>query len=103
MDFHKFRHLILKISWQTSCIKTFKLAAFILIILLKIYFLRSVEDIDLYAGGFLERTIRPWNTIGPTFYRIVENQFSELKNGDRFYYENEKSPYPFTLGFKIFL
>jgi len=50
-----------------------------------------VNDIDLYAGGFLENTLSPTNT----FEKIIMQQFNELRNGDRFYYENPQN------GFKL--
>ena len=52
----------------------------------------SVYDIDLYVGGLME-TISPTSYIatGPTFSCIIMNQFSNLKNADRFYYENGPS------------
>ncbi len=54
-----------------------------------------MNDIDLYAGGFLENTLSPTNTIGPTFEKIIMQQFNELRNGDKFYYENPQN------GFKL--
>ena len=55
-----------------------------------------MNDIDLYAGGFLENPLPPTLTIGPTFNEIIMQQFKELKNGDRFYYENPQNG--FTAG-----
>ena len=63
---------------------------------------RSVDDIDLYVGGLLENGIKPIRTVGPTFQKILMKQFAELKNGDRFFYENDISPGKFTLGKLIF-
>jgi hypothetical protein len=57
----------------------------------------------LYVGGLLENGIKPIRTIGPTFQKIVMKQFAELKNGDRFFYENDISPSKFTLGKFFFI
>ena len=62
-----------------------------------------MNDIDLYAGGLLEKKLSNLTVVGPTFGCIVSKQFSDLKNGDRFYYENApvigtNSPTAFKLG-----
>jgi len=47
----------------------------------------SVSNIDLWVGGLAEdHTSR--GSLGPLFTRIVANQFTRLRDGDRFYYEN---------------
>lgn len=53
-----------------------------------ICFFRSVQDIDLYAGGLSEDSLSDTEAVGRTFGCIIMNQFRDLKNGDRFYYEN---------------
>ena len=47
----------------------------------------SVNDIDLYTGGLAEAHVGG-GTLGETFNRIVEDQFTNLKHGDEFYYLN---------------
>ena len=49
---------------------------------------RSVFDIDLYAGGLSEFVSSDQYIIGPTFLCLIMNQFSDLKKGVRFYFEN---------------
>ena len=51
----------------------------------KVY--QSVNDIDLYVGGLAEAHVGG-GTLGETFNRIVEDQFTNLKHGDEFYYLN---------------
>lgn len=47
----------------------------------------SPSDIDLFVGGLLESSDGE-ATVGPTFREIIADQFSRLKKGDRYFYEN---------------
>merc|ERR1719203_1440813 len=47
---------------------------------------RSVDDIDLYVGGFLEAA-HDDSILGPVFKCIIGDQFARLKKGDRFFYD----------------
>ncbi|CAF0930096.1 unnamed protein product [Brachionus calyciflorus] len=48
----------------------------------------NVADIDLYAGGLMEKRTSNFTLAPATFACIVMKQMTDLKNGDRFYYEN---------------
>ena len=53
-----------------------------------------VDDVDLYAGGVMEKPM--WGgVLGRTFSYLVAHQFLLLRHGDRFWYEN----YDKTTGF----
>jgi len=47
----------------------------------------SPADIDLWIGGLSEAD-RPGAMVGPTFYTILVDQFTRLRDGDRFWYQN---------------
>ena len=47
----------------------------------------SVNDIDLVSGGLAEDP-RPGALLGETYYRIIRDQFTRLRDGDRFWYQN---------------
>ena len=60
---------------------------------------RRVEDIDLFAGGISEVPVGD-GIVGPTFGKIIAEQFRRSRYGDRYFY-NVKGPGAFTLS-KLF-
>jgi peroxidase len=48
----------------------------------------SVDKIDAFEGGLAEDHV-PGSDMGPLFTRILVNQFTRLRDGDRFFYLNE--------------
>jgi peroxidase len=49
----------------------------------------SIDAVDLWAGGLAEDHTEG-AVIGPTFGRIIGDQFTALRDGDRYYFENQK-------------
>ena len=47
----------------------------------------NVDSIDLWVGGLAERHL-PGSSLGATFTRIVVDQFTRLRDGDRYWYQN---------------
>lgn len=60
------------------------------------FLIRHPDDIDLWSGGISEYKL-PGSVIGPTFACIIARQFSNIRKGDRFWYENKEFPSSFTL------
>ncbi|HLN31020.1 MAG TPA: peroxidase family protein [Gemmataceae bacterium] len=48
----------------------------------------NVNNIDAFEGGLAEDQL-PGSDVGPLFQKIMVDQFSALRNGDRFFYLNE--------------
>jgi hypothetical protein len=48
----------------------------------------NIDDIDLWTGGLAERHVQGSN-LGPTFQRIVVDQFTRTRDGDSFWYERD--------------
>lgn len=55
------------------------------------------DEIDIFIGGISEKAL-PGAILGPTFVCIVGDQFSRLRRGDRFFYEEPSAR--FTEGMK---
>lgn len=51
----------------------------------------TVDDIDLWVGGLSEDPVGN-SQLGPLFQRIIVRQFTELRDGDRFWYERDLQP-----------
>ncbi|MFM8890717.1 MAG: peroxidase family protein, partial [Planctomycetia bacterium] len=51
----------------------------------------SVDRIDLWVGGLAEKHL-PGSSLGPTFTRILVDQFSRLRDGDRYWYQAALPP-----------
>lgn len=47
----------------------------------------SVDNIDLWVGGLAEDHA-PGSNVGETFTTIIADQFTRLRDGDRYYFEN---------------
>lgn len=54
---------------------------------------KTPNDIDLFVGGLMESS-EDDAIVGPTFRDIIADQFSRLKRGDRYFYENHPSINP---------
>jgi peroxidase len=48
----------------------------------------TIDQVDLFIGGLAEAHA-PNATVGPTFQRIIGDQFSALRAGDRFFWLNQ--------------
>lgn len=61
------------------------------------YLYQSVDDIDIYIGILGEWPVKG-GILGPVASCIIADQFTRLKDGDRFFYENGMLPHSFTPG-----
>ena len=48
----------------------------------------TIDKVDLWTGGLAENHT-PGAAIGPTFGKIIAEQFTALRDGDRLYFENQ--------------
>jgi hypothetical protein len=48
----------------------------------------NVDEIDIWVGGLAEDHV-PGAMVGKTFYAILVDQFVRLRDGDRFWYQND--------------
>ncbi|HKB03908.1 MAG TPA: peroxidase family protein [Gemmataceae bacterium] len=51
--------------------------------------IRGIDNIDPFVGMLAEDHL-PGSSIGPTLNAIIRNQFSRLRDGDRFFYTNDE-------------
>ena len=56
-----------------------------------------MDDVDLFTGGLAELPSEG-SVVGPTFACLLGIQFAKLRQGDRFWYENDLPPSSFTAG-----
>lgn len=50
----------------------------------------TIDDIDPWIGGLAEDPL-PGSNVGQLFDKIIRDQFTKLRSGDRYYYENDDS------------
>jgi peroxidase len=49
----------------------------------------SIDNVDLFIGGLAENHASN-SRLGPTFQKIIGDQFQNVRAGDRFYWQNQK-------------
>lgn len=47
----------------------------------------NIDDIDVYIGGMLESYGKP----GELFTKVINEQFTRIRDADRFWFENEQN------------
>lgn len=77
-------------SWDDMALVTTNRTAFLLSGLYQ-----NVHDVDLWVGGVSEKHLED-AVVGPTFACIIARQFRDLRDGDRFWYENGGFAHSFT-------
>lgn len=55
----------------------------------------NVDEVDLFVGGIAEKATSG-ALLGPTFVCLIGDQFSRLRRGDRFFYEEPEQPSSFS-------
>lgn len=55
------------------------------------------EDVDLVIGGMAEKSVDD-SLLGPTFRCLVSEHFLRSRSTDRFFYDLQDQPNPFTRG-----
>ena len=61
-----------------------------------IYGANGIGNVDAYVGGLAETHVAG-SAVGPTFLASLRDQFTRLRDGDRFYFDNLLSPNAFTV------
>ena len=56
----------------------------------------DINDVDLYSGALAEQPSRA--TVGPTYVCLLGQQFANLRNCDRFWWENTDPDIGFATG-----
>ena len=48
---------------------------------------KDINNIDLWVGGLAEEHVHN-SELGETFHKIIVEQFTRIRDGDRFWYKN---------------
>ena len=48
---------------------------------------KDISRVDLWVGGLAEDHLEG-SELGETFHKIIKDQFTKLRDGDRFWYQN---------------
>jgi len=60
----------------------------IISLLNQLYGTNNVSFLDTFVGGLLEAKANSKSKLGPLFSQALIDQFTRIRNGDRFYYQN---------------